>query len=362
MGILRLLLALAVVSNHSAPFFGLTMTQGRLSVQLFYIISGFYMSLVLNEKYPPGTYWLFMLNRYLRLFPLYIVVVAATIGASCLSGWLLHDWQRLEVWDTNFGILSIPAKAWLIFSNFFIWGLDGFNFFLQDRTGSFLCSARHSLDQIPGWKYILVPQAWTLGVELAFYSIAPFLVRRTLGYVAIVLTLSICLRMYLYKVLGWSFDPWTYRFFPCELALFLMGTVSYKIYLGIRNISWSKYVAVIGGTVFIVSCVFYPQVTAGTDSNYNVMVYWIAGMIIVPFLFNLTKGSKVDAYIGEYSYPIYLVHVVIGGGVAVILARIGIIQWLGELTVLLSIVASSLLIHLICDPIDAFRKKRLSRK
>lgn len=362
MGILRLILAIAVVLNHTAPFFGLTMTQGRLSVQLFYIISGFYMSLVLNEKYPRGSYWIFMINRYLRLFPAYLVVVIATIGASCLSGWLLHDWQRLEVWNTHFGLLSVPAKVWLIISNMFIWGLDGLSFFVQDQTGGFLCSATHSPDQIPVWKYVLVPQAWTLGVELAFYSIAPLLVRRTLGCVAIVIALSIGLRLYLYEVLGWSFDPWTYRFFPCELALFLMGTVSYKIYLGIRNVNWSKYVAVIGGSGFILSCVFYPQITAGTNSNYNVMVYWIACMIIMPFLFNQTKKSKVDEYIGEYSYPIYLVHVVIGGAVAAMLARIGFMKWQGEVTVLFSILASLGIIHIITNPVDTFRKKRFSRK
>lgn len=54
MGILRPLLALAVVFVHAGPAYGwdwLLMMGGPLVVQMFYIVSGLYMALVLNEKY-----------------------------------------------------------------------------------------------------------------------------------------------------------------------------------------------------------------------------------------------------------------------------------------------------------------------
>ena len=48
MGTIRLLLALGVVFTHS---YGYLFTGGKLSVQIFYMISGYLMSLILiNQK------------------------------------------------------------------------------------------------------------------------------------------------------------------------------------------------------------------------------------------------------------------------------------------------------------------------
>lgn len=71
MGSLRFLLAIAVVIDHSGPIFGVESVGGSTAVQAFYIISGFYMSLILSEKYvgANGGYSLFFTNRLLRLFP-----------------------------------------------------------------------------------------------------------------------------------------------------------------------------------------------------------------------------------------------------------------------------------------------------
>lgn len=53
MGVLRLILAVSVILNHSpialAPWRPLV--PGDLAVQAFFVISGFYMSLVLSTKY-----------------------------------------------------------------------------------------------------------------------------------------------------------------------------------------------------------------------------------------------------------------------------------------------------------------------
>ena len=51
MGTIRLLLAISVVIAHSNPFFGQRLWEGEIAVELFFIISGFYMALILNEKY-----------------------------------------------------------------------------------------------------------------------------------------------------------------------------------------------------------------------------------------------------------------------------------------------------------------------
>lgn len=51
MGIIRLLLAAAVVLGHSSPIFGQTLGGGVLAVNCFFVISGFYMAMVLQKKY-----------------------------------------------------------------------------------------------------------------------------------------------------------------------------------------------------------------------------------------------------------------------------------------------------------------------
>ena len=51
MGLIRTLLAISVVLAHSSPIFGIKLVGGQVAVQAFYMISGFYMTLVLNEKY-----------------------------------------------------------------------------------------------------------------------------------------------------------------------------------------------------------------------------------------------------------------------------------------------------------------------
>jgi peptidoglycan/LPS O-acetylase OafA/YrhL len=61
------------------------------AVQGFYVISGFYMALVLNEKYPPGRagYGEFISQRLLRLLPAYwfcliAAIVLEGIGAATI--------------------------------------------------------------------------------------------------------------------------------------------------------------------------------------------------------------------------------------------------------------------------------------
>ena len=46
-----LFLAVSVIVSHTEPILGLNMMPGYEAVRLFFIISGFYMSLVLSGKY-----------------------------------------------------------------------------------------------------------------------------------------------------------------------------------------------------------------------------------------------------------------------------------------------------------------------
>jgi peptidoglycan/LPS O-acetylase OafA/YrhL len=75
MGSLRLILALSVFLAHTGSLFGVFLVGPSVAVQSFFLISGFYMALVLNEKYKgSGSYYLFITNRLLRLLPYWVVL------------------------------------------------------------------------------------------------------------------------------------------------------------------------------------------------------------------------------------------------------------------------------------------------
>lgn len=72
LGLMRFILALLVVVSHltgggASPFFA---HWGIFAVFGFYLISGYLMTIILNEKYF-FNFTTFALNRFLRLFPIY---------------------------------------------------------------------------------------------------------------------------------------------------------------------------------------------------------------------------------------------------------------------------------------------------
>ena len=102
MGIIRLLLAISVVVYHSRPLLGqINFLPGSTAVQAFFIISGFYMSLVINEKYEDKQS--FYRARLLKIFPVYWAIVAVSIY---LTGYFL-PWLRYQE-----GVISLSSLAY----------------------------------------------------------------------------------------------------------------------------------------------------------------------------------------------------------------------------------------------------------
>src|SRR5262245_39940720 len=94
MGLMRFLLAMAVVVGHIGPSASdFALLPGNLAVEVFFSISGFYMSLILTGKYHDRT--TFYVNRFLRLYPVYLIVSVATWA------WLLFVWMYLGKFPTN---------------------------------------------------------------------------------------------------------------------------------------------------------------------------------------------------------------------------------------------------------------------
>src|SRR5437763_1126907 len=104
MGSLRTIFAIAVVFSHCWPE-GIVFVGGRNAVQLFYIISGFLISFVLVEKKTYDRVRYFYLNRYLRLYPIYISTAAITLTVFSIAHFVNHSVPFFDVYATA------PASA-----------------------------------------------------------------------------------------------------------------------------------------------------------------------------------------------------------------------------------------------------------
>jgi peptidoglycan/LPS O-acetylase OafA/YrhL len=363
LGIIRLLLALLVVLDHSRAFPSLELPGGPFAVKVFFIISGFYMTLILTKKYTgKGSYNLFITNRFLRLYPIYWFVVGLTIFFSIGSYLIYGSWLRLVPYVAYNEYMNFPTIGFLGLTNLILFGQDlvmflGLNL---DTGGMFLTS--NFVNTHPQFhEFLLIPQAWTVGMELLFYLVAPFIVTRKLRFVTLLIAISILSRIYIYFVLGMQHDPWTYRFFPNELALFLIGTVSYHIYKYIRKNPINKNINKMIFIVYMFVLIFYNQLPAINSilDIKSVLFYTLTGLSI-PSIFLLTKSSNIDNRIGDLSYPIYLVHMLIIYVASLVIKEFGLNIHKGIVVVVLTIITSYLLVRYISDPIEKYRQSRVT--
>ena len=235
MGVLRVLLAIAVILSHCGAMPVIRPVSGSVAVEAFFIISGFYMSLILQEKYTGKSFRLFVSNRLLRLFPVYWVVLLA----SCFFSFLIRTSSGGQHFPVFEQYSSVPFNGgtffYLLFTNLFILGQDLVMFLgINPATGQLFFTSDFWQTQPPLYTFLLIPQAWSLGLELLFYLLAPWFVRQKSRWLGLWMLLALLLRFYIYNVLALKHDPWTYRFFPTELVFFLAGCLSYRLYRRIR--------------------------------------------------------------------------------------------------------------------------------
>ncbi len=301
MGLLRTLFAISVVFDHLPSNKGDLLVGGRLAVQLFYVVSGFLISYVLtstdNYKDSLGKFYL---NRALRLYPIYFVVAGLTLLAHLFgSGAFFKFYEGLPN----------DASMFLILSNLFIFGQDWLMFFgIQHADLTFTGSFANS--EVPLYQGLLVPQAWTLGVELTFYLVAPFIMHSPRRLFAL-LAASLLLRVGLIASGVGLTDPWTYRFFPTELALFLMGALSQRYLLPLCQSLCQRlrYLPELA-TVCLLA---YTFVHTSIPINHNVRdgATVLLFAFFLPMTFIFQSRYRFDRKIGELSYPIYICHMLV---------------------------------------------------
>ncbi len=301
MGLLRTLLALSVVFDHAAPAEEL-LVGGQIAVQCFYIMSGFLISYILVERRSYTSIWAFYVNRYLRLYPIYFVVAILSLIAILAT-------QR-----TGFAAVyaAAPPSAivLLVFANTFLFGMDWIMFCgVINRKLVFLTNFADS--DVPLYQGQIIHPAWTLGVELTFYLVAPFILPRR-RWIWFLLVASVALRIYFVHLGFGTRDPWTYRFFPTELALFLVGALAHQILLPAyrRFSSRGQALAANFATVFLMAlCVVYALLPL--EAIYKRLLLYAAVGCLVPLTFLFQQKHRFDGWIGDLSYPIYICHTLV---------------------------------------------------
>lgn len=306
MGVLRFLLAFFVVWAHVPS--SLKLFPGDMSVQVFYAISGFYISLILKNNPAYLDKVVFWKQRLYRIFPAYMVMLMLTCLYYVISyslGYHEDFFNALKTASSQLWVMLV----WLL-SQFFILGQDIFFFLQLNAHGDLSFSASLRIAENPANRLMLMPQSWTLALELMFYLLAPFILKQSALTVMWLCLLSVLLKVALQLFFALSGDPWSYRFFPSELCFFLLGALGAgltgKNSVESQNIGWLRYSFV--ATLVVAGAVVNRSDFAGSYLvNPGFYVMW-ATLIVLPGLFILTKENVFDRAIGELSYPLYISH------------------------------------------------------
>lgn len=338
MGLLRLLLAFSVVLGHGGGYADIIFVNGNAAVYCFFIISGFYIALLLDTDYM-GRPLEFYINRVLRLYPAYFCVLAITVA-----------YREVTAGDISafFGT-DVEAKIWALVSNILFVGMDYLRFNAVSEFG-----------YPANWR--IIPQAWSLDVELMFYAIAPLFlvwpsskhfVKFAVFFLLALLAWSISLNIEYKTFLLWFT-------LPKYLVFFASGAVSYALFFYIKTHFDLTAHHHFGIAFFLGLLIIITSYTANVYEDRelgakNIALYF-AIVIWLPFLFSATRFFNFDRHVGELSYPVYLVHLL----VIEMMADYGLLgyKWKSTGAVVFFVVISAIAIrHFIESPVEQLRAK-----
>ena len=293
MGALRFFLALSVIFSHNG--IRVPGVEGHLAVLAFFVISGFYMALVLNEKYQDNVSGFYM-ARFLRLWPAYFIVVVITLVfiRPFNAGIYVSLVAASAVWASTLTMLFSQLLWWF--------GLDPAGHLV------FLSSAAQQVKISPLTNAAHMQHMWSVGVEICFYMIAPFIARKPKLIVAL-LAFFLCIYIFI-KTKLFFHHPLDHRSALNSFWLFLLGMGAWWIWkcnvfkLSNFKFSWQSWSVCGVVTSFIIIALIQ------LDFNnpwLNIFCYLFFALMLIP-IFHYTSQSKVDRFIGEMSYPVYLVH------------------------------------------------------
>lgn len=360
MGFLRFLLAIDILISHFPPtsIGHVVFIDDAVAVKTFFILSGFFISFILTEKYNiPCGYRLYLTNRILRLVPAYWVVLVLSVVGSWVSGAFFDNWGRLlpymEYWD----VMAWPSICYLVIANIFMIGQDAVRFMFLDLNSGMLELTTDYMGHTPIVAiFMFVPQAWALGIELVFYIVAPLLSMRDKRVLVALLVAILAGRYFITSLWQLPEEPWVYGFFPFELPMFILGILAYRVYRMMNHskipgmLYWMVYLLVILFTV----CWFYlPGTTVKAICYYGVI------FLSLPVLFAGRKDGRLQKFFGDLSYPIYISHILVRDVLLVLCQAPSLVPYIGIFSIIGTIGFSIALHCLVVSPIETYRQNRV---
>lgn len=272
-GIYRYILSLMVVFSHLWPFsFG--NFSGAYAVFSFYMLSGFLMTLVLNTTYDFTANGIarYLLNRILRIYPPYWV----TIGISITVITLLPD-PHSRIHPS----LNLPSGLSEWFTNITLFNMRNF-----DRTR-------------------MIPPAWSLFIEFFFYIAMGILLSRKKIITFLWFGLSLLFTAYLI-ITGADFN---YRYYaiPATSIAFSAGAMIYHIK---DFIVIDRRLLPVSIGLFLANWIYWHIARNGIGTGFYLHIVFSALLLLCLCKIDRKKNSfiKIDAFLGNLSYPIFLCH------------------------------------------------------
>jgi exopolysaccharide production protein ExoZ len=313
---LRALAALAVLVHHLSYDNGDWFPVGSFGVDIFFVISGFIM-LVMTATRGRGVSK-FAVDRIARIVPTYwCVTILSAVGALVLARpWIFGIYHPLNVKMFVYSLLFIPQATQSV-----------------------------------------VPQGWTLNVEMFFYAL--FAATLFLPRAFQILALSAILSSFVVFGLVMNMSGGTetiYVYFNPRLLEFVGGLVIGELWL--RNKLSSRIFGVgatLSGFLAAQLATMTPIWHSGIWIAASVMI--VAGVLTCENQFKLPKIGPL-ASVGDASYIIYLIHTPI-----VMLAKLQ--HWLaipGQIVIATTICVTAALIALPLERwIVRYTRERLNR-
>lgn len=278
MGTMRFTLALLVLLSHGGLYI-----QGRnpgvAAVVVFYLISGYVMAALVDRYYlRVASTWRFYADRLMRIYPQYGVYAIltfiwfATVGHTTL--FLQHSPSLIDVINN---VLVVPL-----------------NFFMYNHSD----------------RFTLIPPAWSLGAELLFYLLVPWLWRRLQWAIWLGAT------SFGVQVLSWfgvlHTDTWGYRLLPGVLWVFVLGMLLFKLHAKKRQ-SAAWVLSLAGALVLLLTLTtlqHFQQLSR--PYSFEVLLGVAVGLPFLNWLAGAWTSSaklmKADDWLGNLSYGVFLNH------------------------------------------------------
>jgi len=277
-GILRTILAINVVLLHifSVP------TLGNYSVSFFFVLSGFLMTFIMHETYGfdlKGVKF-FLVNRILRLYPIYLIIIIITVFIFFLF--------------PNTKLTTHP------------------HLFLPETISEWIGNLTMIYPKILPYKFTprLSPVSWALTNELVFYVLISLGISKTKLRTLLWLLFSVAYfaGTYLY----YDIPSYRYGAIPSSSLPFALGACLY--WLNKKYPLSVNPVLILGLFILFNLNAIFSKHLPYVLKEITIYINYILAVLITYTLFGVkmpNRIKKIDTYIGNYSYPIYLAHYLI---------------------------------------------------